>query len=629
MEKQSYTVKQVADILGYSTNSIYAFLKTGKIKGIRMGKGKFHILKGELQRLLQIKDLSPSPLLSTNPGQILTGSNIVGYFNEKQAKTPCLFDWFFSLSSIFLGFSMFLFVGYLEEYVVKLFSPWLLPVKVTFITAGFGLLLVNIIGKPRSFGYWVFYSAINISFVFFSVMFFRLHDSEAVAFFGLLVLVAVINAVFNIKGTAGFVIYLMSLIYVVPLVILLFPSIIKLPTEVLSIFLSKWLKIMMSLGLSLTTSLLLWFGYHKKRIVYWCVLFLLLTVVILLSLSYATELCWGRSFFILMIGFSSLFIPIWGTFKLSDKKDRLIIYKTLGIVLMLFLLIVGNVLLLQGTMWRYANRELINKLKYGRLFVESILDHGRLLLENAAKNDLLIEAVNNNDQKALTDLMRGIFSGNSNFKRVLILNAEGDILGYYPSGKLDKKNLSFREHFIKAVTTRRTYISDLLETVFETTTPQDKSSYIVVMATPIIGKNQEIIGVLDASFDLEVVGNRLQQVATPANNEYFTVVDKYSHRIIDVDKNLINTPMESKNQFLKGNDEEVKINESYNSEGKRTLQVYTAIPQVNWVIVLSQPYVSIFKSGQGAYLILLCVAIVSGLIIFGFLSRINRRKTAL
>ena len=52
---KTYTVKQVADILGYSTNSIYTFLKEGRIVGVRVGKGRYRISQEELGKLLHLK----------------------------------------------------------------------------------------------------------------------------------------------------------------------------------------------------------------------------------------------------------------------------------------------------------------------------------------------------------------------------------------------------------------------------------------------------------------------------------------------------------------------------------------------------------------------------------------------
>lgn len=48
-----YTVKQVADVLGVSTNTLYKYLGEGKIKSLRFSKrGRFRISETELTRLL-------------------------------------------------------------------------------------------------------------------------------------------------------------------------------------------------------------------------------------------------------------------------------------------------------------------------------------------------------------------------------------------------------------------------------------------------------------------------------------------------------------------------------------------------------------------------------------------------
>src|SRR3990172_6082229 len=67
----TYTVKQVAQILGYSTNSIYTFLKEKRIKGVRVGRGRFRIPQFELDRLLlTTKSGSPLPQLPIGYSQL-------------------------------------------------------------------------------------------------------------------------------------------------------------------------------------------------------------------------------------------------------------------------------------------------------------------------------------------------------------------------------------------------------------------------------------------------------------------------------------------------------------------------------------------------------------------------------
>ena len=50
---KTYTVKQVAVALGFSTNTVYKYLDEGKIKATRLGsEGRFRIPESEVTRLL-------------------------------------------------------------------------------------------------------------------------------------------------------------------------------------------------------------------------------------------------------------------------------------------------------------------------------------------------------------------------------------------------------------------------------------------------------------------------------------------------------------------------------------------------------------------------------------------------
>ena len=61
-----YTVKEVARLLGFSTNTIYKYLDQGKIKSTRLGEeGRFRIPQREVAKLLGLKGAKPqiaSPL---------------------------------------------------------------------------------------------------------------------------------------------------------------------------------------------------------------------------------------------------------------------------------------------------------------------------------------------------------------------------------------------------------------------------------------------------------------------------------------------------------------------------------------------------------------------------------------
>ena len=109
---ETYTVKEVAEILGYSTNSIYTFLKEKRIKGVRVGRGRFRISREEVERLLSLsknkRDLEqivttptvgPHPLSSEIPQEgIIESRHLVclnpgmGCINALEFYKKCVYD---------------------------------------------------------------------------------------------------------------------------------------------------------------------------------------------------------------------------------------------------------------------------------------------------------------------------------------------------------------------------------------------------------------------------------------------------------------------------------------------------------------------------------------------------------
>lgn len=65
-----YTVKETAQLLGVSTNTIYKYLETGQLKGIRSfaKQGRFRISATELKSFLPLKeDQTPTTPLISEP----------------------------------------------------------------------------------------------------------------------------------------------------------------------------------------------------------------------------------------------------------------------------------------------------------------------------------------------------------------------------------------------------------------------------------------------------------------------------------------------------------------------------------------------------------------------------------
>ncbi len=101
MPKKTYTVKEVAKLLGFSTNTVYKYLDDGSIQAVRLGEeGRFRIPESEVERLLQEKGRSLSDV-NTTPAINKDG---VSESSLAIKDTPKLFDWFVYFMSISLGF---------------------------------------------------------------------------------------------------------------------------------------------------------------------------------------------------------------------------------------------------------------------------------------------------------------------------------------------------------------------------------------------------------------------------------------------------------------------------------------------------------------------------------------------
>ncbi|KKS03385.1 MAG: hypothetical protein UU57_C0035G0001 [Candidatus Woesebacteria bacterium GW2011_GWE1_41_24] len=99
MPKSIYTVKEVAELLGFSTNTVYKYLDDGSIKAVRLGtEGRFRIPASEVDKLLQERGGNPQKMKVTS-------------FDQGQ-EFPGVFDWFIGFLSIGIGLSQFIYPIY-------------------------------------------------------------------------------------------------------------------------------------------------------------------------------------------------------------------------------------------------------------------------------------------------------------------------------------------------------------------------------------------------------------------------------------------------------------------------------------------------------------------------------------
>lgn len=631
---QTYTVKQVADILGYSTNSIYSFLKEKRIKGVRVGRGRFRIPQEELDRLLAKKPISaltqilaipqtkavPQTIMAQLPVNtpVPTPSIYIPY--DARVEVPSLFDWFVGVSSILLSFSMFLFSSYQEEFNIQRFNIWLIPIKISFLAAGIGLLFTDIIGKRYALWHSVFQGILLLSYSLFSLILWQAMDREGALVFGLLALTLLVNFIFAPKGIASFAFYAALLIFITPAMLVSYPVVLNLPPTIPSLPLTHPLLVGAWITAVAGGSLFLWWSYYHHRFIFRLLLTTIAVFLIILSLGYANSLYWGRSLFLLMTALVGIFLPTWESLHFNHKHDRRVVFNVFGIILFLFLIVIALVRLIQTNLIDYGGKQLGDKVTYGRIVVESTLDSSLSTLKGTAVNPLLVEALTKEDKEVLVGLTRGMFEGNRSFLEILTWNSQGTLLTVYPYN-------SSREPSYESLTdaTRKT-LASRKSSVFEILVGESKEK-LIFLTVPVIDSQKSQVGVLSGVLDLNFLGDKLQQLATTKMGEYFVVVDKEGQALlqpegIDIDE----VALLLVNARLGGTDKH-GVFQSYSASGLPIFLAYETVDQTDWMVAAQAPLGAIVRTTHAATIAIFSTIVLSILITVSLLAS-HRHKFA-
>jgi len=631
----TYTVKQVAKILGYSTNSIYTFLKEKRIKGVRVGKGRFRIPQNELDRLLLTaggtKVLTPSSYgLPIQPvpgvtqalpsGVVEAPRNTIvapNYISNPLGKieVPSLFDWFVGIGSIVLGLAMFLFSRVYEEFSFEQFLPIMPAIRVTLIAGGFGLLLTDIVSRKLSMWHKVFHWALVFAYAFYTFVLLRTGNWEGVVLFGTLMVTLLFTFFTGIGGLAGFAIYVVGFLALLPTVVVFAPdsatiapfiSMVPLPTVFVAY---TWIVLV---GIA---AFVIWIGYMRDRRVFWIGMLGVSILLVILSMHYANNLAWGRSLFILITGILSLFVPVWQSLTFAHKRDRAFIFGAFGTLLLFYIIVIGVLRVMQTNVTDYASRELVNKVSYGKSLLESTIASTKTSLSSAATNSLLVDAIGRKDSDDdLLAVTKALFEGMTAMRRVTIISSDGEVLATYPHIVADASNFSQSDYVIAATTTRRTVMTDVLEG------PSDAKRRSIVIASPVVNSNNTVIGVVAGILDLETLGNKLQQIASATTGEYFVVIDQSGKRIIHKDTSQLGGAVDERDPIRKATTGGRGIDQWYGVDGVRTLVAYDSVnSDANWSIAVKAPIVQILQATNAATITIFSVIILSIFIVGLFL----------
>lgn len=585
---RTFTVKQVAKILGYSTNSIYTFLQAGRIKGIRVGKGRFRIPEEEIQSILKLSQKESSTLI-TQSIPVRTVVTPLRKVFDFRLDLMNLFDWFLGVGSILLGFSMFLYNKYNLLAPAINISVWLNTLQISLIAGGLGILISDILDKNIDENWRKFFRGIlALAYIAVTAVSYYFADGGGIILFGLFSLVLVLSLLFGLGWIEAFLTLILLHSIAVPVTLIINLSSVELPDSINTILSLSTYSLWVWLFLSLMLGALLWWSHAKKWKLFWVLIIIYGSAYIYFSLELVKDLAWSQTFFLLLMGLTCITFPIWDSVFYFKRQGRNIIMTFFSVLLFIFLIIISVIWVMEQNIKEYAVKELDNKVVIGKILLEEILVKAKNSLIETSINPLIIESVKAGDKEKTLDYLKLIYHKEDDIRRIILLDNSGDLIGLYPHIKTTTENFAFRDYFIEAKRTKKLFFSDTFESKTE---PKLIASTI---SMPILSEG-EVIGVIAFGLDLSSIGNKLQTIANPENQEYFSVMDKNGSRVMHQSINLIGTRADPSNILFQFEGKNEGLGEGYNHKEIRTFQAFQTLQQSGWIVQIHAPVLQVLR----------------------------------
>ncbi len=599
-----YTVKQVARILGYSTNSVYTFLKEKRIKGVRVGKGRFRIPQSELDRFLPRVAHASDAMVG---GSILDNRHLLGCIHVGMLN---IFDWFIGASAVIAGLGLFLFNQSLSRVGIASAHPVMSAIRTLLIGSGIGILLTNIIGNANRVWHKLFHVILGLLGLGMGIMFWTHGEIDgALTYGGLAVLVLLSAFISSIGGIAWFCLYISFLTVGTSLALVLARQNPHMLTLLSVLPLSQTAVVIMASVSGALFLFALWWGYARSKHLFWFTSWLAAFWYFAVAFWYAADAYWSRSFFFLVVGMTSLFVFPWEELvAVRSRRANLFTLGVFGIIMGVLLVGITSVYLMQSNVISTMEKENTYKVAYAKHEVETMIANVKATLESAADNSDFVSAVTNNDLESINRYERSMYETNTAIRRLVLLDDEGMGVNLYPFGTFDERDLSFRDYFTHARDTGKPYVSNL----FEAKVDQSRR-LVVTVAVPLYGKNHAFAGVLVGSLNLEALSARLQKIAVPERGEYILVVDAAGKRIMHPDAKLIGTDVSENHPVLLGSQGKRGVEAGNMYDGKRAVIAYDSVETsgVRWGVAILSPVSAMYQLTDRTNLSIFAVIIVS------------------
>jgi excisionase family DNA binding protein len=635
--KQNYSVSEAAKLLGYSTNSVYGFLKDDLIKSKRIGKGKFRIPKEEIDRFAASRGaengaVPESAILPLpRPGKSLanlSGESTIHTLRlwlEERVGLPRLFDWLTSLTALILGVSLFLYSSQTDILSSGRLVVWMDPIRLTLIFGGVGLILASMVqtevGKKINlvnlFRFMLTLTMLGLASILLSG-----GDVDGFMIYGLFGLIVLVEALTEIDTAVMYMFYIFGLIVGIFAIYKIFPGgsgLSVIASSLINVFsfynwiLTVLMVVLIILGL---------YGYLWNRKFLNTVVMIYGFLLCALSLFYGAGNYWSRAFVLLMAGMIGLILPSWGKFRVSLEKDRLLVFKMFGFVLICFAIPIMLVAVVQGTLINNADRNLRDKADYANMQLTNIFNNSVQGATDLANNPGFITAFVHSQTDQLTNQIRFLSLGNNEVILTEVINSKGKAVAVYPLSSVYSTTNYAQDEFFKTVMgTGNNYISRNLESLGA------DLKEVLLVAVPAVDSNNTVSGVILTVLSGVNLTNYLQEISERTLGQEVVVAG-------DGAKTIIYPNVEKLGIILNEGDTSYDIwknglmnAEGYNWNGVHSVFGASANAEYGMTTIFSQPIRKVLDVSTSWLAWLLFIQLIVGMVVF--MSFIYIKKTQL
>lgn len=541
--KRYYTVKEASKLLGFSTNTIYSYLDSGKIKSRRIGKGRFKIPYDELAPYIQVTTKQPSNLYPS-PDQATTGSSdiVVGEIGVNSGPGSRVKIYDFDIAQLFVAMTLFG-LALITPLSGNFSKEELLSRFVALLTSSILILANSIFGDVEKKQTWISFNWFFVAIVTALCAYFDFVSQGGLmnGTFGFFLAITVLFTLCGIWGysrsvekiSLTFQLLILGLIsggsYL--LILLFLPQ--RLPNLLDSSEFISPLRMVISATVVLMMLGLAAFRGLPKYVK--SVLFVALSVsfgLIALWLSYSSN--WIGAFYCYASAAVSLFAAYW--IYVASKVSKKVVYIFASAFMGVMFVVLVSIL----SLWWASNR-FVDSTK--EAFAADLSAHTWLLnrnfdrvrssLASVETSSFLTNSNEGSPERDVNKLLRQVFDQTPYARAILFVGPDGKVRGAYPSSYTSIGSVSSAEWFDVVRRTLRPGVSNSIKFSEE---------YSVIYSSPLF-ENNNFSGLIAAVLDLDQVSSSVsiatdqESVAIDRNGiVVFDSNSKFEGRSADITK---------------------------------------------------------------------------------------------